>query len=231
MKSIKSLYLLLGISFVTQATTSLVGGLIGVGPFTETENMSSAMNSIASNINSIFVGIFLQIITALVIIVLGAALYRAGSHVSKTIAIVAMSFYLVEAMLLILDQIMIFSLTEISRQLINADETALISIANLLFASKDFSSAISMIPFGFGAILFYYLIMKARVIPKWLAVWGLITVPFVLVGSLLEALGVPVPFMIYIPYTPWEWVAGIYISIKGLSNKSFSNTLRSENTN
>jgi hypothetical protein len=174
------------------------------------------MNSIAGNINSIFVGIFLQIITALVIIVLGAALYRAGSHVSKSVAIVAMSFYLVEAMLLIIDQIMIFSITEISRQFVSTGETALINIAKLLFMSKDFSSAISMIPFGFGAILFYYLIMKARVIPKWLAVWGLITIPFVLVGSLLEALGVSVPFMLYIPYIPWEWVAGIYIFIKSL---------------
>ncbi|MDR1072818.1 MAG: DUF4386 domain-containing protein [Treponema sp.] len=224
MKSIKSLYLLLGISFVTQATTSLVGGLIGIGPFTETENMPAAMNSIAGNINGVYVGVFLQIITALVIIVLGAALYQAGSHVSKSVAIVAMSFYLVEAMLLIIDQIMIFSIAEISYQFINTDETALINIAKLLFVSKDFGSAISMIPFGFGAILFYCLIMKARVIPKWLAVWGLITVPFVLVGSLLEALGVPVPFMLYIPYTPWEWVAGIYIFVKGLSNKSFSKT-------
>ena len=29
----KNLYLLLGISLITQATTSIVGGLIGFGPF------------------------------------------------------------------------------------------------------------------------------------------------------------------------------------------------------
>ena len=51
----------------------------------------------------------------------------------------------------------------------------------------------------------------ANIIPKWLAMWGLITVPFILVGWSLEAFGATVPFALYIPYVPWEWVAGIYI--------------------
>jgi hypothetical protein len=62
--------------------------------------------------------------------------------------------------------------------------------------------------------------MKANVIPKWLGLWGLITVPFILIGWSLEAFGVSVPFALYIPYVPWEWVAGIFILVKGILIKS-----------
>ena len=56
-----------------------------------------------------------------------------------------------------------------------------------------------MIPFGFGAISFYYLLMKARIIPTWLALWGLVTAPFILVGIPLTTFGVKVPFALFVP--------------------------------
>jgi len=216
----KGLYLLLGISLITQATTSLVGGIIGFGPFTDTDNIPTAMINIADNIGNFYTGIFLQIITALVIIALAAALYQAGKHISKTAAIIAMGFYMLEVVIVVFDQMVIYGITEVSQMFVSIGDTGLIDFAKLLFSIRDFGGAIAMMPFGLGAILFYYLIMKAGVIPKWLGIWGLITVPFILVGWSLAAFGVSVPFALYIPYVPWEWVAGVYILIKGISSKS-----------
>jgi len=215
----KSLYLLLGISLFTQATTSLIGGLVGIGPFIETEDISVAMNNIAGNINSFYTGIFLQIITALVIIALAAALYQAGKQINKTAAMIATGFYMLEVVIVIIDQIIIYAITDVSVQFASNGDIVLINIVKLLFSARNFGGAIAMMPFGLGAILFYYLIMKADVIPKWLGLWGLITVPFILVGWSLAAFGIPVPFALYIPYVPWEWVAGVYIIIKGLKSR------------
>ena len=77
-----------------------------------------------------------------------------------------------------------------------------------------------MMPFGLGAVLFYYLIMKAGVIPKWLGFWGIITVSFIFIGWTLQAFGAPIPFALYVPYVPWEWVAGVYIFVKGVRTNS-----------
>ena len=213
----KNLFLLLGISLVTQATTTLVGGLIGIGPFTDTGDMADTMNNLAGNISSVYIGIFLQIVTAIVIIGLAAALYQAGKSVSKTAAIIAFGFYLAEAIVHFIGQFVIFGIVEVSRQFVSIGDASLLTTAKLLFATRDFIGAVTMIPFGLGAILFYSLITKAKVIPKWLGLWGLITVPFILVGWSLEAFNVvSVPFALYVPYVPWEWVAGIYILIRGL---------------
>ena len=213
----KGLYLLLGISLITQATTSIVGGLVGVGPFTDTEHMAETMSGIAGNIGGFYAGIFLQIVTALVIIVLAAALFQAGKRAGRTIAIIALGLYLVEAIAHFIGQVLVFAIAEASLQYISAGDAALPAIVKLLFAARDFAGAITMMPFGLGAILFYFLITKAEVIPKWLGVWGIGAVTLILAGWALEAFGVvSVPFALYVPYVPWEWVAGVFILIKGL---------------
>ena len=212
----KSLYLLLGISLIIQATTSIIGGLIGFGPFIDTSDTAAAMNNIAGNINGFYMSIFLQIVTALVIVALAVALYQAGKGVNKTAAMIAVGFYLLEVVIVMFDQIIIFTITEVSQIFVSTGNATLFSIAELLFSARAFGGAIAMMPFGLGAFLFYYLIMKAGVIPKWLGFWGLITVPFIVVGWTLQAFGVSVPFALYVPYVPWEWVAGIYVLIKGL---------------
>jgi len=216
----KSLFLLLGISLIAQAPTSLVGGLIGIGPFTDTGDMTATMNSIAGNISGVYAGMFLQIVTSLVIIALAVALYQTGKGAGKTAAMIAFGLYLTEAIVHFVGQFVIFGIAEVSRQFVITGDTSLLTTAKLLFASRDFIGAITMMPFGIGAILFYFLITKAKVIPKWLGIWGMVTVSFILVGWLLEAFKVvSVPFALYAPYVPWEWVAGIYILVKSLSNK------------
>ena len=212
----KRIFLLLGVSFITQATTSLVGGLIGFGPFTDTESISATMNSIADNIGRFYASIFMQIITAIVIVVLAVALYQAGKRTNKTAAVIAMGFYLLEVVILIFDQMLSFGVTELSRQFTSSGDIGLLPIAELLISIKDFGGAISMLPFGLGAILFYFLIMKANVIPKWLGLWGMISVTFIFVGWTLQAFGASIPFALYVPYVPWEWVAGVYILVRGL---------------
>ena len=221
----KNLFLLLGITLVTQATTSLVGGLIGIGPFTDTGDMAAAMNSIAGNISGVYIGIFLQIVTSLVIVALAAALYQTGKSEGKTIAIIAFGLYLTEAIVHIVGQFVIFGIAEASRQFVSTGDTALLTTAKLLFASRDFIGAVTMMPFGLGAILFYFLITKTKIIPKWLGIWGIVTVSSIFIGWSLEAFNVvSVPFALYVPYVPWEWVAGIYIFIKGLKISRIQNS-------
>ena len=210
----KHLYLFLGITLITQATTSIVGGVVGVGPFTDTKNATAAMNSIAGNIGGVYAGVFLQIITALVVIALGVALYQAARHINETAAVVAFGFYITEAFIHIVCQIIVFALAGVSRQYAVGADAALTAIGETLLSSRDFCGAIAMLPFGLGALLFYYMIMKAKIIPKWLGIWGLVTAPLVMIGWTLAAFGVPVPFALYVPYVPWEWVAGIYILVK-----------------
>lgn len=64
-----------------------------------------------------------------------------------------------------------------------------------LIALNDWSSVIENIPYCIGAIIFYFLLNKMKLVPRWLSLWGM-------VGAVLF-LGT-VPFRIL--YTVPEWV-------------------------
>ena len=51
--------------------------------------------------------------------------------------------------------------------------------------------------------------------PDWLSLWGLVTVPFLLIWTVPAILEIEVPFFLYVPYVPFEFVIGIWLLIKG----------------
>ena len=73
-----------------------------------------------------------------------------------------------------------------------------------------------MLAFCAGAIIFYSLLDRSRVVPRWLSLWGLIAVFPCLVGTLAAIFGFQLPFAIYLPYVPFEFVIGIWILVKGV---------------
>ena len=221
-KSLKKSLLLLGAALFTQAATSLIGGVVFYNPYVEEGDIAGTMNNIAANTAAVHTGVFLQVVTAFVIILLGVLLYRFTENINKTAATAALCFYIFEAILHSVGQVFIFSLADISGIWSASGDAALENIGQALMAARVFAGGTAMIPFGLGAIIFYYLLMKAKVIPKWLAIWGLVTVPFVLIGIPLTVFGVAVPFAVFIPYVPWEFFTGIYILIKGLRMRSLT---------
>jgi len=53
-------------------------------------------------------------------------------------------------------------------------------------------------------------------VPRPLSLWGLITLlPFVL-GAPLMVLGIELPFILYVPYVPFELAIGLWILVKGI---------------
>ena len=90
-------------------------------------------------------------------------------------------------------------------------------MANLALESMDFVGVtLHMLAFCLGGILFYYLLDKSRVVPRALSLWGLITVFPCLVGTLAAIFGYEAPFIIYVPYVPFEFVIGVWILVKGI---------------
>jgi hypothetical protein len=216
----KRLLQFFGVTLFTQAVTSLVGGTVFMGPFESNEITDATMRSIASSISTAYISILLQIITAVVIIMLGVAIYQIAGHKNKTMAITALSLYIFEAILLAVSQVFTFGLVEASKLYTISSDTNLLGTGKLLLSCREFSGEIAMIPFGVGAILFYYLLLKAEIFPKWLALWGIFAVPLILVCIPLMAFGIDVPFAFLVPYVPFEFVAGIYILIKNRNKKT-----------
>jgi hypothetical protein len=206
----------LGIAFFTQAVTSLVSGTLFLGPFSDKTDMVKLMLDTAGNQTNANISIFLDIITALVIAWLAVLLFNLLRKVNPVWAATALVFYLLEAGILIVSKFYGYAFLQMSKIYSLNNEASFEAIGNVLLKSIDFSYKIHILPFGIGAVLFYGLLAKSRTVPVWLSLWGLITVIPVLIGTILGIYGIKIPFVVNLPYVPFEFFAGVFILIKGV---------------
>lgn len=214
----------LGIAFLLQFVTSFSSGVFLRQAWYVPGNISASMLKISNNPWLMRVNILVDMLTALGILFLGAILFVTLRRQNEKIALVALGCYILEAALLAVSRMEAFSLIGISQEYAAAGHPVYLqTMGNLAFESMDFvGSTLHMLVFCLGGILFYYLLYQSRAVPRVLSLWGLITIFPMLIATLSAVLGYPLPFILYVPYVPFELVIAVWILIKGKNDDSES---------
>jgi hypothetical protein len=199
----------LGIAFLIQFCTSLISGLL-FNTLVDDRSAVATMTSITQGVSIAKLSVFLDLMTAVGIVWLAVLLFERLNRTGRVAAMTALALYIVEVVLLVFTAITKYSLIMCSTA------PSLGTIGVFLLRLRDFAGALEMIPFGIGAILFYFLLFKSKALPAWIPLYGLITVIPILIGWSITAFGIAKPsFFIYAPYVPFELFIGIYILVKG----------------
>ena len=212
----------LGIAFLLQFVTSFSNGVFLKSALIVPGSITESMIRIANNPLLMRAYILVDMLTALGIIFLGVALFLTLRKRNETIALVALGFYILEAVLLAVTRLEAFSLLGISQEYVTAGQSAsLLTMGNLALKAMDFGGGtLHILVFCLGAILFYFLLYKSGVVPRILSLWGLITVFPMLIGTLLVLFDYEAPVFLYVLYVPFELVIGIWILVKGINEAS-----------
>lgn len=210
---------ILGIAFLIQAVFSLVGNAVFLNPLTKSGDIHQVLVNIAANPLQVRIGVLFEMITALGVIFLGVMLYLYGRKENEWMALTGMCFYILEGALLAASKLNGLVLLDISRIYMETGNPAhLASVASALVGSMNYNYTLSMLAFSAGAPFLYYLMYRARVVPSWMSLWGLITaICPCLVATVAVLMGITVPFAFYLPYAPFEFMIGIWILIKGVN--------------
>jgi len=216
---------LLGIAYLIQFVGSLLSGPL-IDTAMGSGSISEILSSISGNVILMRAGIIAEVVTVIGIIVMTVLLYIVLQRQNKLFALVALSFWLTEALFLLINSIGTNALISLSVEYIQAgspDPSVLITLGTLLIEMKEFSYAILMLFFGLGGILWYYMFYKSQYIPKALALWALVVMPFIPIDVLLFLLGIGMesilrmvilsPLIVYLPY---EGVMGLWFILKGI---------------
>jgi len=184
---------------------------------------SAILVNIASNPTRIRVSNLVALLNCLAIITLGVLFYITLNGQNKTLALVALGFFLAEAITLAVSKIGTYALIPVSQEFAAAgapEPSYLQTLGDFLYNGVDRKGYdIHMLFFCLGGILWYYLLHSSGYIPALLSIWGLaavslLTIPVVLALLDLEYL----PAMILgLPYAPYELVLGLWLVIKGFN--------------
>ena len=217
MSSERKLSVALGIAFLFQATTSLISGMVPMSLIVP-GSIDQSMINIAGHAGLMRANFLGDLITGVGVVALGVLLFVTVRRQGEILGLIALGCYLLEVALGAVSRIPAFTLLRISQEYaVKGRPEDLQTLGNLALETMNFGFGLLMLPFCIGAILFYYLFYKSRVIPRALSLWGLISVQLALIGTLLTISGYNTPFIIYVPYVPFEWVVGAWILIKGLA--------------
>lgn len=211
---------ILGVAFLLQFVTSFSSGAFMKQAWFVPGNISETMLKIADHSLLMRTNILVDMLTALGVTFLGTILFLTLRKQNEKMALTALGFYILEAALLAVSRMETFSLLRISQEYASAGQPAdLLAMGTLAYESMDFvGNTLHMLAFCFGAMPFYYLLYKSNVVPRWLSLWGLITIFPMLIGTVSQIFGYTLPFFLYAPYVPFEFVIGVWILVKGIKD-------------
>ena len=89
-----------------------------------------------------------------------------------------------------------------------------------LVIDSDGASAMLTLVFCLGAVLFYILLYRSRIVPRWIALWGFVAIPLYVAAYLLAMYGViggnsSAQNLLHLPLGVQEMVLAVWMIARG----------------
>ena len=89
----------------------------------------------------------------------------------------------------------------------------------------DSGGLLYIIVFVLGAAIFYYELIKTRLVPRWLSIWGLVSAVVLLIASLMfyfDLVAAEIAILFMLPLALQELVMAIWMFVKGFNLSAIS---------
>jgi hypothetical protein len=224
MSSDRSAPRLLGAAFLVVVLTSLSSGLLRAS-VVGSGGISDVLLQISRTVPLLRLTILDDLLTSLGVVVLAVLLYIVLNNQSRIIALVALGWWLAEAMALAISKAGTLALIPLSLEFVKAgapDHSYYQALGEFLYDGVDRQLGVTMHMFFYcvGGILWYSLFFKSRYIPRVISFFGLVAVSVALVGIVVELLGHDVSILAFLPILPFELTIGAWLLIKGMREGS-----------
>ena len=104
---------------------------------------------------------------------------------------------------------------------VGSDASFLQALSTLFMQGQLYAYEIAMSVVGIASLLLCYVLYRAKLVPRLVAVWGLVGYATLLCGSVLQVLGFDLLSIHVIPGGLWELFIGVWLIIKGFNSSAF----------
>jgi hypothetical protein len=205
------------------------------GPILESKDY---LTKLFDSENMVITGALIEFLQAAAAAGIAIVLYPLLKKYNAALALGAVGFRVVECIFVLIGTLSLLSLLTLSKEFIAAGAAGASSFqtsGTLLLAVRDWSgNVISALAFNLGALMYYIILYKAKLIPRWLSGWGVVGAILGLAATLLATythdFGVnSINTFLNIPIGLQELVLALWLIVKGF-NRSATTTLSSKTT-
>ena len=208
----------------SRTTISRIIGALFLGGFLSYGIGSVLANSVASGTDflskvpgaqtTLILGAFLILLNTGVDVGKAVLLFPILENHGKRTALGYLATMIVEVCLLAIGALAILMIVPLGE---HAAEPWANGVASLLVQTNLMAYNIAEASLGFGAIFLCALFFRTRLVPRWLAVSGLIGYPVLMAGMIAEIFGIHIGVQATIPGIVFELGLPIYLFIKGFN--------------
>jgi len=223
MNTAKSTPRLLGAAFLFVFAASILSGLL-LTSVVGSGSISDILVDIPGNLTLMRTSILIGLVTSVGIVVLAVLLYVVLHKQNKIIALVALGWWLAEAIMLAVSKIGASALIPLSLEFVGAgapEPSYYKTLGDFLYSGVyQRGDDIHMLFYCLGGILWFYLFYRSRHIPRVLSVLGLAIESLALIGMVLLLLAVRVNMFFFYPIAVLELIVGLWLLVRGIRDGS-----------
>ena len=117
-------------------------------------------------------------------------------------------------------------LITLSQQFVQAgapDSAYFQTLGALVYAGNRWvSNVASLLAFSIGCLLYYIVLYRTKLVPRWITVWGLVASILAMLSTVLVLVGLIAPFgteqvVLALPMLPQELVLAVWLIVKGFN--------------
>jgi hypothetical protein len=95
-------------------------------------------------------------------------------------------------------------------------------LSTLTVQASQYAYAIGMSALGVSGLALCYTLYKAKLVPRFVAVWGLVGYAIILIGMLSDIMGSGLGLLSSLPGGLWEVFIGVWLIAKGFSSSALA---------
>jgi hypothetical protein len=103
----------------------------------------------------------------------------------------------------------------------NSNLLNLQALSNVTVQASQYAYEIGMSAVGLAGLMLCYTLYRARLVPRILAVWGLVGYAVIFVGMLSAVMGSGLGLISSLPGGLWEIFMGVWLIVKGFNSSAF----------
>jgi hypothetical protein len=204
-------------------------------PFLAPINASNYLTVFSVNQNQVLVGALLVFIAAASSASIAISLYPVLKKHNQSLALGAVGFRLIEAVMYIVGVIGIISLLTLSQEFVKAGAPAssyFQTLGAVLLAGYNWVGNVgALLAFCLGALMYYYVFYQTKLIPRWLSVWGLVGATLCMVAGLLVMFRLIGPMSTFqvvlaLPIAVQEMVLAVWLIVKGFNSSPITSGVK-----
>lgn len=216
MKSQKIIARVVGVLFIVGMVVGIAGNILMMSILSAPDHFTS----IAASSLLLAIGVLLWLIAVAGDAAHGILMFPIlKKHSGEGLAVGYLGSRIIDAVFIGIMALLVLVQIPIANEYLKAstDMSYLQALSAVFMQGQLYAYHFGMISLGFAGLMLCYAFYKTKLVPRPLAIWGLVGYAIILCGSLIEVLGFNLLSIHTIPGGLWELFIGFWLIVKGFN--------------